>query len=151
MPIRQRRLTALNAVTATTTSKKFWVGGAKRLCLLFRAAAITSGNGAFSVKASPEPFELASNVSFDEVNNPHGGAGVTVTTLNMLVDNAANTNAQNIARVASKTVSANGDAYVWIEAEWLVNWLEITVTRTTDGTYSAYIMVEEELPSIAGY
>src|SRR4051794_22900787 len=133
--IRQRRITALNAVTATTTSKKFFVGGAKRVGIHLRAAAITSGNGAFAIKGSSEPFDIAQSVSFDEFNNPHGGATVTMTALNMFIDNLTNTNAQNYTRVNGKTLSSNGDAFLWLDPKVLTNWLELTVTRTTDGTY----------------
>src|ERR1044072_4136763 len=146
---RQRRITALNAVTATTTSNKFWVGGAKRIWLHYRAAAITSGNGAFTVKGSLEPFETG-NGPIDAHNNPTGGNAITMSALNMLVDNVTNANTANHTRVNSKTLSSNGDGIVWLEPDILVNWLEATVTRTTDGTYSAWIVVEEELPQMAG-
>lgn len=151
MAIRQRRITALNAVSATTTSKKFWVGGAKRIGIQLRAASITAGNGAFAIKTSLEPFELAQAATFDEFNNPHGGTGITVTALNLFIDNVTNTNAQNFTRVNGTTLSANGDKFLWLDPQTLANWLEITVTRTTDGTYSAWIVVEEELPQTAGF
>jgi hypothetical protein len=147
--IRQRRITALNAVTATTTSTKFWVGGAKRIGLLYRAAAITSGNGAFTVKGSVEPYDIG-NGPADAFGNKLGGNTVTVVALNVLVDNLINTNVQNLTRVNSKTLSANGDAILWIEPDFPVNWLEVTVTRTTDGTYSAFILVEEDADAQAG-
>ncbi len=150
MAIRQRRIAALAAVTATTTSKKFWIGGAKRVTLHLRAAAITSGNGSFAIKASPEPFESAGAETKDEYNNPHGGAAVTVAALNLFVDNVTNSNAQNRTRLNAKALSANGDGFLFLESDILMNWLEITVTRTTDGTYSAWIVIEEELPQIAG-
>lgn len=152
MAIRNRRITALNAVTATTTSKKFFVGGAKRIGIHLRAASITSGNGAFAIKGSLEPFESGAAVTtFDEFNNPHGGAGITMTAVNMFIDNVTNTNAQNPTRVNGTTLSANGDKFLWLDPACLLNWLEITVTRTTDGTYSAYILVEDEVPNVAGF
>lgn len=140
---KQRRIAALDAVTATTTSSKFWVGGAKRIGIMIRAAAISSGNGAFAVKGSLQP--LGDGIATpDAYNNPTGGGGVTMTALNTLIDNVTNTNGQSLTRVNGKTLSANGDAFLWLSPETLTNWLEITVTRTTDGTYSAWIVIEEE-------
>lgn len=118
---------------------------------MLRAASITSGNGAFTVKGSLDVFEAAQATSKDEFNNPHGGTGVTVTALNLLIDNVTNTNAQTLTRVNGKTLSSNGDALLWVDPACVVNWLEITVTRTTDGTYSAWIVVEDETPSVAGF
>jgi hypothetical protein len=148
---RLRRITALSAVTATTTSKKFWVGGASRIGIQLRRADHSSGSSAFAVKGSLEPLESAQVKTKDEFNNPHGGTGVTVTALNMLIDNVTNTNAQTLTRVNGKTLSSNGDAFLWIPPECLVNWLEITVTETTDGTHSAWIVVEEEMPSVGAF
>lgn len=148
---RLRRITALSAVTATTTSAKFWVGGAKRIGILLRAAAITSGNGAFAIKGSLQPFEDGAGGGQDEFTNPKGGSGVTMTAINMFLDNVTNTNAQTLTRVNGTTLSANGDKYLWLSPECLMNWLEITVTRTTDGTYSAFIVVEDEERSAGAF
>ena len=147
---RLRRVTALNAVVATTTSNKFWVGGASRIGIHLRAASISSGNGAFTIKGSPEPYESGAN-NTDAHGNKLGGAGITMTALNTFIDNVTNTNAQNFTRVNGKTLSANGDAFLWLSPETPVNWLEITCTRTTDGTYSAWIVVEDEERSNADY
>jgi hypothetical protein len=144
--IRLRRITALNAVTATTTSAKFWVGGARKIGILLRRADHSSGSSAFAVKGSLEPYALGA-AETDEFGNRKGGAGVTMTALNTLIDNVTNTNAQTLTRVNGKTLSANGDAFLWVSPETPVNWLEITVTETTDGTHSAWIVVEEETPS----
>lgn len=147
--IRQRRITALNAVTATTTSSKFWVGGAKRIGLHYRRADHSSGSTAFTVKGSLEPLEIA-NGPVDAFGNATGGNAITMTALNMLVDNVTNTNGQMRTRVNSKSLAANGDAFLWIEPDVLVNWLEVTATETTDGTHSVWIVIEEELPQMAG-
>jgi hypothetical protein len=147
---RLRRIAALSAVTATTTSRKFWVGGASRIGIHLRAAAITSGNGAFAIKGSLEPFDLGSG-TFDDFGNITGGTGVTMTALNTFIDNVTNTNAQTLTRVNGKTLSSNIDAFLWLSPECLMNWLELTVTRTTDGTYSAWIVVEDEERSTGSY
>jgi len=148
--LRQRRITALNAVTATTTSNKFWVGGAKRIGLHFRRADHSAGSTAFTVKGSLEPFETGTG-PVDAHGNPTGGAAVTMTAVNMLVSNVTNTNGQMRTRVNSTSLAANGDAFVWLEPDILVNWLEVTATETTDGTHSAWIVIEEEIPQIAGF
>jgi hypothetical protein len=140
---RIRRITALSAVTATTTSSKFWVGGARRVGIMLRAAAITSGNGAFAIKGSLQDYGDA-NGTPEASGNRTGGVGVTMTALNVFIDNVTNTNAQTLTRVNGKTLSSNIDAFLWLSPECLMNWLEITVTRTTDGTYSAWIIVEDD-------
>jgi len=146
---RQRIIKAIDAVTATTVSSKYWVGGAKRIGFLFRRANHSSGSTAFSVKASLESYETG-NGAQDAYGNRTGGAGVTMTALSMLLNNAANTNAQTRLRTASVSLAANGDAFAWLEPDILVNWLEVTATETTDGTHSAWIIVEEEVPNGQG-
>ena len=148
--IRLRRITAINAVTATTTSNKFWVGGARRIGLIYRRANHGSGSTAFTAKGSLEPYELG-NGAADAVGNKTGGTAITMTALNTLIDNVTNTNSQTLTRVNSKTLSADGDALLWVSPETMVNWLEITATETTDGTHSAWIVVEEDLPSTGSF
>ena len=148
--LRQRRITALNAVTATTVSSKFWVGGAKRIGFHFRRANHSAGSTAFSVKGSLEPFENGIGAK-DAYNNPTGAGGVTMTALNMLINNLEDTNAESEVRSTDVSLSADGDAIAWLEPHVLVNWLEVTATETTDGTHSAWIVVEEELPQMAGF
>lgn len=139
-----RRITALDAVTATTTSSKFYVGGAKRIGFLFRRAADAGGTSAFTVKGSLQAREDGSGAA-DAFGNPTGGSGVTMTALNMLIDNVTNSNAQNLTRVNGKSIAAsNGDVMLWLDPACLVNWLEITVTETADGTHSAWIICEYE-------
>jgi hypothetical protein len=125
----QRIITALNAVTATATSPNIPVGQARRIGILIRCANHTAGNGVFTFKASLEDVSITPQ---------------TMTALNMVIDNLTNTNAQMPTRIASKTLSANGDALLWLDQTCFVNWLQITCTVTTDGTYSAYLILEEE-------
>lgn len=118
-------ITALDAVTATTTSQKIWVGDYNRVAILFRRADHSAGSSAFTVKAGFGQY--ASDTP-------------TMTAYNMLIDDVTNTNAQTLTRVNSKTLSTNGDAMVWISPEAPITHLEVTVTETTDGTHSAYII-----------
>lgn len=117
---------------------------------MFRAAAISSGNGVFTVKGSLQDYADA-NGTPETNENRTGGVGVTMTALNTLIDNVTNTNAQQLTRVNGKTLSSNIDAFLWLSPECLVNWLEITVTRTTDGTYSAWIVILEDTPQNSAF
>ena len=128
--ISTRVITAIDAVTATTTSNKFYVGGATRIGFLLRRANHSSGSTALSVK-----------ISMDDVST----TTPTMTACNMLISNATNTNGQTLTRVASvSSGAANGDFFVWLDPLCVVNWVEVTVTETTDGTHSAYILIEED-------
>lgn len=122
-------ITALDAVTATTVSKKFFVGDASRIALLVRRANHSSGSTAFSVKISCDPVTTVTPV---------------MTTYNMLIDNLTNTNGQMPTRIASKSLAADSDAYLFFDDFVKFNWIEITATETTDGTHSAFILVEHE-------
>jgi hypothetical protein len=123
-----KKMTALNAVTANTTSNKFFVGGAKRVGVLVRRADHSSGSSAFTIKGS---------LDYDDVTP-------VMTALNVWIDNVTNTNSQTLTRVNGKTLAANGDAMLWLDTNCFVNWLEITVAETTDGTHSAWILAEYE-------
>lgn len=114
-----------------------------RVGIMLRAAAISTGSGAFTVKGSRQGYDDG-NGTPDVFGNRTGGTGVTMTSLNTLIDNVTNTNAQTLTRVNGKTLSSNIDAFLWLSPETPVEWLEITVTRTTDGTYSAWIVVEDD-------
>jgi len=125
-----RVIPAIVDVTATTTSNKYYVGGATRIGFLLRRANHSSGSTALSVK-----------ISMDDVAT----VTPTMTACNMLVNNATNTNGQTLLRTASiSSGTANGDFYCWLDPLCVVNWVEVTVTETTDGTHSAYILVEED-------
>jgi len=127
--IKTNVITALDAVTATTTSNKIYVGNAKRIGFLFRRANHSAGNTAFSVNIGGE--------SEDTVTP-------TMLACNMLITNTANTNSQTLIRVASITLSANGDAYAWLDPFVVVTWVSVTATETTDGTHSAFVIVQVE-------
>ena len=115
--------TLLNAVTATTTSDPVNVSGFKRIGLQLLAASITSGNGAFIVQGTID--------------------GTNWVTLNTLLDNVTNTNAQNLTRVASKTLSSNTSALMWLDNFIALKAIRVKVTVTTDGAYSAFVVAGE--------
>lgn len=122
-----RSIKVIDAVTATTTSKKIYVGGARRIGFQLRRADHSSGSSALSVKISMEEENVVSP---------------TMVATNMLISNVTNTNAQTLTRVASISLSANGDAFCWLDPLCVVNWVEVTVTETTDGTHSAWVLVD---------
>lgn len=107
----------LDAVAATTTSGGVPVNNAGRLSIQIKAASITSGNGVFTVDVS---------------NN-----GSDWTVYNRITSNVTNTNAQMDTRVASVTLSANGTAFLFFPPGDTFAFVRVTVTRTTDGSYSA--------------
>ena len=96
---------------------------------MFRCVSRSSGNGAFTVKGGFG--QLASD-------------SPTMTAYNMLIDNVANTNAQTLTRVNGKTLSATGDAYLWIAEDTPITHIEIDLTVTTDGVYDAYVIGFQE-------
>jgi len=122
-------ITALDAVAATTTSNKFYVGNAKRIGFLFRRGSHSSGNHVFTVNIGGE--------SEDTVTP-------TMLATNMLIPNVAGDNTKTLAHVASITLSANGDAYAWLDPVCICTWVSVTSTETTDGLATALIILEVE-------
>jgi len=122
-----KKMTALNAVTATTTSDKFFVGGAKRIAVLLRRANNAGGTSAFTIKAS---------LDYSDVTP-------VMTALNLWIDNVTNANDKQLTRVNGTSIAnADGDKMLFLDPAVIVNWLEITVTETSDGTHSAWILAE---------
>lgn len=108
--------TLLDAVTADTTSAALSVEGYSKVGFQFKAAAISAGNGVFTVEGT--------------IN------GVDFVTL-PLITVAANTNAQTLIRVLSVTLSSNTTALVWLDTHMALKAVRAKVDMTTDGAYSA--------------
>lgn len=116
-------ITALSAVTATTTSEAIDVKYAEKITLLLTRANHSAGSSAFTVTGSVD--------------------GATYVALNTLIDNVTNTNAQTLTRIATKTLSADGSALVALDLEQFgYSFIKVTVTEATDGTHSAVVFVE---------
>ena len=111
--------TLLDGVEATTTSAGFNVEGMKRIGLQFLAD-ITSGNGVFTVLGSID--------------------GTNFVALSLLIDNTANTNGEQLTRVASKTLNSDTSVLVFLDNLVRLKAIKVKVTRTTDGTYSAFLI-----------
>ena len=118
-----KEVTLLDAVTATTTSNPVNVEGYRRIGFQFKRANHSSGSSAFSVEGT--------------IN------GTDWTALNLMVSNATNTNAQTRTRVASVSLAANGTALAFIEDLVCLKAIRVTVTETTDGTHSAWMIASE--------
>jgi len=116
-----KKITALDAVAVNATSGLMYVGNYKKVGIKLKRTNHTSGNGAFAF---------------------HGGLGEagdtpTLSLLNTVIDNVTNSNVQNLTRVQTKTLSANGESMLWLSPETPVTHLVVTVVRTTDGTHTA--------------
>jgi len=113
----------LSSVVATTTSEAIEVGNAEKITLTFTASAISTGNGVFTVTGSID--------------------GTNYVALNTLIDNVTNTNAQNLTRVSSCTLSSNISKIYAIDLEKFgYKFIKVTATRTTDGAYSCSCLLE---------
>ena len=115
--------TLLDGVTATTTSSPMNIEGLKRVGIQFVRADSGTGSSAFTVDGTVD--------------------GNNWVTLNMLIDNVANTNAQTLTRVASKVLSTDTSALVWLDELTGLKAIRVKVTETTDGTHSAYAIASE--------
>ena len=114
--------TLLDSVSSTQTGGTTGVSGYKKVGFQFKLANVVSGNGVFKVQGTMN--------------------GTDWSFLNF-VDNLANSNSQTLTRVASKTLSANGNAVVWLDGDLPLMAVRTSVTKTTDGSYSVYLIASE--------
>jgi hypothetical protein len=114
-------ITVLDGVTATTTSGAINILGAKRVTLLCKRADHSAGSSAFTATV---------------------GAGTAYADYKKWISNANNTNAQGETRVSTLTLSANGLDFVTMSPEDVFEFIKVTVTETTDGTHSAWLIIE---------
>jgi hypothetical protein len=107
-------ITALNAVTATTTSLGYDVSKRQQITVQFIASAITSGTGAFTIDGSNDGANWVTGIAFRDSKST-----------------------SSTTWVVTKTLSANGTEAAFVPAGFKL--IRVVVTRTTDGTYSAII------------
>lgn len=113
-------ITALDEVTATTTSAPVYIADADAVNFVFKRADHGSGKTIFTVE-----------VSLD---------GVNYVTYNKMIVNVANAIAENLTRVGSyDTGAANVTATFTMSPEDHYMYCRITATETTDGTHSAWV------------
>lgn len=117
--------TVLSAVTTAgaNTSGPQDVSMRSKMSLQFTAAAISAGNGVFTV----------------EVTNSQDANGTPTNWVayNRLTTNVTNTNGQNDTRVASVTLSSNTSAIVFFPLGDYLRYMRVICTITTDGSYTA--------------
>lgn len=89
---------------------------------IFLTADVTSGNGVFTVEVSAD--------------------GVNWVAYNKLIDNIINSNAQNLTRVASKTLNSDTTVFVSLSPEDTFMFMRMKVDQTTDGTYNAIVLIQ---------
>ena len=121
--MQSRLITALDAVTETTTSGAINVKYAKKVVLLLTRADHSAGTSTFTVSGSVDD-------------------GTTYVPLNILRDNATGV----LTLVANKVLSANGTALVSVDLEgtgMAFDYIKVTVTEGTDGTHSAKVYIVE--------
>lgn len=117
-----------DTTTGAVVGNKNYVGDAKKIGILVRVSGHTSGNTVFTVKGGMEDLD----------------GSPTMTALSVLLTNVANTNAQTLLRVASVTLSANGDAFMWLDDFMCLSMLEVDYNTTTDGAVTIFILKQIE-------
>jgi len=116
--------TVINAVIDTATSSAQLVAGARGVGIEFYSTAVDS--------IQDRVGNIKITVSMD--------GGTTFKDYNMLIDNVANTNAQNLTRVASKELTGVSSAILWMTPETLsgITHIKAVFTRTTAGTNGTF-------------
>lgn len=115
---------AIDGATATTSSTWIPVTHANKVSFIFKRSNHSSGNTAFSVSVSADAVD-ANAITYAK-----------------LIDNLTNTNGQNLTRISSKTLAANGLALVSMSPEDIVGYIKVTATETTDGTHDAWVIIQ---------
>lgn len=112
----------LNAVTDTTTAGAVNIEDAKKVMVVVKRADHSSGSSAFTAE-----------VSVDESN---------YITYDRFVDNISNTNGESVSHITTKTLAGDGNDFVVMSLEdvGMFKDIKVTVTETTDGTHSAWVV-----------
>lgn len=116
------RWNEINGVGATT-SKVMNTNFLTNITFQIVGAGISSGNGVLTVLGSND--------------------GVNYVAISFIDPTPANTNAQNLIRLTSLTVSSNGSKIGAIEDTAKFEFIKFTLTWTTDGTYSVFVHADK--------
>lgn len=111
----------LDAVTATTTANPVDISGAKRVTLLCNRADHDGGSSTFTAQV---------------------GTGTTFADYKKWISNANNTNGQDLTRVSSLVLSANGSDFLTMSTEDVFELIAVKVTEETAGTHSAWLILD---------
>jgi hypothetical protein len=128
------KVASADTTTGAVVGKSVYVGGARRVGVLLRLGSHTSGNTVFTFAGGMEEGFAGANDT----------ATPTMTALNVMLDNVANTNAQNLTRIASKTLNTNGDYLLWLDPSVVLQWFAVNYNTTTDGAVTVFILVQEQ-------
>jgi hypothetical protein len=112
----------LDGVTATTTAAAANIEDAKKVVLVANRADHSAGSSAFSATVSVD--------------------GTNYMDYKKWISNANNTNAQDLTRVTTLTLSANGTDFLTMDPDDGFKDIKVKVTETTDGTQSAWLLIE---------
>ena len=113
----------LDDVTATTTSSAINIEGAKKVVLVYKRADHASGGTVFSATVSVDGTNYISYAKW--------------------ISNTANTNGESLTRVASvASGAANVTGFLTMSPEDGFKDIKVTATETTDGTHSAWLLIE---------
>lgn len=112
----------LDEVVATTTSAAVNIEDANRVVLVATRADHDSGSSAFTAQVSVD--------------------GVNYVDYKKWISNANNTNVQDLARVTTLTLSADGSDFLTMDPDDGFRYIKVKVTETTDGTHSATLFIQ---------
>ncbi len=120
-------ITLHNAITSTsgisagvTNSNAFDTAGYSNLGLRLTGTSIDGGSATFTVQSSDD---ASSWVNYS-----------------MLIDNAINSSAQGLARVASKNISSNSHILLFLTPETYATYIRVVCTMSGTCTASAVLM-----------
>ena len=119
----------LDDVTATTTSNPVDIRGARKVTLICERDDHGSGSSAFT-------GTVYATATDDAASRSDGVA------YKRWISNATNTNSQTIVRVQTLTLSSDTTDFMTMSPEDAFEQITITVTETTDGTHSAWLVVD---------
>jgi len=113
---------ALTSVNSTTISDAVDIGGAKKVVLVLQRTNHSSGNTVYTVTVSVD--------------------GTVYIPYNKLITNVANTNGQQVTRVASYTSSSNESVLYTLDPMDCFQFVKVTATITTDGRANAWVLAQ---------
>ena len=112
----------LDGVVATTTSAAANIEDAKKVVLVANRADHASGSSAFTATVSVD--------------------GTNYMDYKKWISNANNTNVQGETRVTTLTLTADGTDFLTMDPDDGFKDIKVKVTETTDGTHSAWLLIE---------
>ena len=114
-------ITALDGVTATTTSQPINIENADSVVVAYKRADHSAGKTVFSATVSVDGTNYIAYAKW--------------------ISNVANANTEQLTRVASvDTGAANVTGFITMSPEDHFKWIKVTATRTTDGTSSMWLL-----------